>query len=73
MSDSKQPTRDTREDPAPNPDGPAKGKKPLTTPAPKQTETGNQKPPVEVPPVGEHVPVKNPERAGKGAVDRGAL
>ena len=39
----------------------------------EQTETGNQTPPTEVPPVGEHVPVKSPERAGKGAADRGAL
>jgi hypothetical protein len=68
MSDPKHPTRDTRADPTP-----AKGKKSLTTLGLRQAETGNQQPAAEVPPVGEHVPVKDPERAGTGAGDRGAL
>ena len=71
------PTRDTRNDPAPNPDSPGKGK---TRETPKPTEIPEdetpvdvREPPAEVPHVGEHVPVKSPERAGKGPADRGAL
>ena len=53
MTDPKQPPRDVREDPAPNPDEASKGDKP-TTPKP---------PPMEVPPIGEHVPTRTPAKA----------
>ena len=51
MSDPKEPPRDVREDPAPNPD--EASDKPV---APKP-------PPVEVPPIGEHVPTRTPANA----------
>ncbi len=53
MSDPKEPPRDVREDPAPNPDEASKGEKPATP-----------KPPhAEVPPIGEHVPTRTPAKA----------
>src|SRR5688572_16152 len=54
MNDPKQPTRDVRENPAPNPIGPNKGDKPASPPRP---------PPSEVPNPGEHVPTRTPETA----------
>ena len=51
MSDPKEPPRDVREDTAPNPD--EASDKPV---APKP-------PPVEVPPIGEHVPTRTPAKA----------
>ena len=53
MSDPKQPSRDVRENPAPNPGGPSKGEKPAS-PRPS---------PSEVPHPGEHVPTRTPETA----------
>jgi len=46
MGDQKQPARDVRDDPAPNPVVPARG----------------QKPPIEIPPGAEHVPVRTPDK-----------
>jgi hypothetical protein len=56
-AESQKPARDVREQPAPNPNG-YKGPK---TPLP------------EVPPAGDHVPTKAPERAKKDVADRGAV
>ena len=53
MSDPKQPAPNVRDDPAPNPDEGSKGDKPA---APKP-------PPMEVPPIGEHVPTRTPAKA----------